>query len=74
MTSDVVVFMKIVTDIVQEVVGGRLSRRADVGRRRSESRSALETAGHLVKRSAYDEPNEIKEGREWGVQQEAHVR
>ena len=54
--------IEIVTDIFEEEVGGCLSRRADRGRRRGQGRRACQTAGHLVKRPAYDEPNEIKEG------------
>jgi hypothetical protein len=53
--------IEIVTDIGNEEVEDSLSRRADLGRCRSESRSVGQTAGHLVKRPAYDEPNEVKE-------------
>ena len=54
--------IEIVTDIGKGEVGGCLSRRADLAGCRRQSRSACHTAGHLVDRPAYDEPNEIKEG------------
>lgn len=54
--------IEIVTDIRKEEVGGCLSRRADLGRGRGQSRSACHPARHFVETPAHDEPNEIKEG------------